>query len=218
MKEKRTQDRISGRYQVHFGPEGAPYIGFIKNLSKSGVAISSRTVYKPGTFLNMMIQTDSKSIFTSGYVRWSYRSERLIDIEGSFDMGVMFDKSNPDYINFFENHKKNFMEGRRDPRFEKVYKVSFKTPKEFMQAYTQNISLGGLFIITEEPLENDSIVEVEIEMTDISETIRVEAKVVFIVDEALSKKLGLGVGVGVKIVKYFNDGKEKLQKLLGKWY
>ncbi len=216
MHEKRSQQRVPNRIQVFFGPEGTPYVGFIRNLSVGGVAINSRTVYKPGTYLNLVIRSEPTDIRTEGQVRWSYRPECPTGFDASFDMGIMFTDYNAEYQQLLEKLQGSFKELRKEPRFEKVFRVRFNGPQEFMDAYTLNISIGGLYIQTEEPLEMKSLIDVEIELADINRTIRVEGKVVFVANQQVAERLGMNAGVGVEITKYFDDGKAVFQDYCNK--
>lgn len=214
MGENRNHTRVPYRIPVFFGTEGTPYAGFVTNLSEGGVAIKSRTVYKPGTALNLMLKPESFQFMLEGEVRWSYRPNFPVGIDGNFDMGIMFTEANSEYQQYFEDLKGNFKDLRKDFRFEKVFKVVFKTPNEFIKAYTQNLSLGGLYIATEEPLEKDSIIDVEIDLIDIDEVIRVGGKVVFVADQKTAGRMGLNAGVGVEIIEYYEDSKQKFQSYL----
>jgi len=217
MSNKRRQERIGKRYQVFFGPSGTPYMGFIKNLSEEGIAITSRTVFKPGTGLSLMLRPEQQELRLEGVVRWSYRPFNA-GLEAGADMGIQFIEKFPEYATFFEKLKQNFKELRLEPRFEKSFRVTFRSPKEFMQAYTQNISLGGLFIQTEEPLQKDSVVEVEIDLEDVHDTIQVEGRVVFVITPRVAERTGQEQGVGVEIVKYFGDSKIRFENYLSRWF
>jgi len=214
MAENRSQMRIPNRIPVFFGPEGVPYAGFITNLCENGFSITSRTVYKPGTNLKLLVKPEDRQFLMDGQVRWSYRPNFPVGIDGNFDMGVMLTENNLDYLQYFSELKNNFTDTRCEPRFDKVFKVVFQTPKEFIKAYTQNLSLGGLYIATEEPLQKGSVIEVEIDLIDIDENIKVEGKVVFVAEEKTASRLGLNAGVGVEIIQYFGDSREKFKNYL----
>jgi uncharacterized protein (TIGR02266 family) len=214
---KRKLTRTPHKTQVFFGKNGTPYMGFIKNMSAGGLAIAAKTVFKPGDYLNLLIKNKSEDIYMSGQVRWTNRTIRDLAVDAVFDMGVQFTEYSLNYDELLTEVEKEFKEKRRETRFEKVYRVKFTSPSELMQAYTENISMGGMFIHTEEKLEKGSIVDLEIILADVNDSIKVEARVVFVADKAVSERIGRGPGLGVEIVRYKDDGKARFQEYLGRW-
>lgn len=214
---KRKLPRTPFKTQVFFGKTGTPYMGFIKNLSAGGIAISAKTVFKPGEYLNLLIKDSGGDVTMSGQVRWTNRVVRDLAVDAVFDMGVQFTEYSLDYDDLIHRVEDSFSEKRREERFEKIYRVRFNNPRELMEAYSENISLGGLFVHTPDCLEKNSIVDLEIILADVEDAVQVECKVVFVSDEALATRIGRGPGMGLQIVRYHGDGKAKFQKYLGRW-
>ncbi|RJO65526.1 MAG: hypothetical protein C4523_15860 [Myxococcales bacterium] len=203
---KRDQTRVTKRFPVYFGVYEARYLGFIKNLSLGGVAISSKTIYSPGTTLNLLITWDPEPIPLKGAVRWSsdmsQKEERLGAI---LDMGVMFTERHPRYLELLQSAVESFSENRREPRFEKVFRVSFESPRELFEEYTQNISAGGMFVTTEHPTAVNSVIEVHILLMEIQKVAHVEARVVHVVAPEQAKAAGMNPGIGVQFTRFFKD-------------
>ena len=87
---------------------------------------------------------------------------------------------------------------RRHPRHTARLAVRYSNAAEFVLQYTENLSLGGLFIAGARDLELHSEISVDIELPGHG-TFRVRAKLVFILDEATAAASGRTAGAGMEI-------------------
>lgn len=211
---RRDTKRLSRRISLRFGPEEPRESGFIKNMSLQGLSMSSRVVFPVHTSLNFDIQASGGTIQAKGVVQWKRDPPRRLSSDlagGNGDMGIYLTERPKEYTDLFHDLLEDFREGRREQRFDKVFKVTFENPEEIIEEYTRNISLGGMFIDTDDPPPLHTRVELKLLIGDIMKLIHIETKVVHVVDEELSKNIGMGPGVGLQIVQFFGDGEKTLK-------
>ena len=101
---------------------------------------------------------------------------------------------------------------RKHPRGKKVLALSYEDHNGFMEAYTGNISQGGLFIKTKSPLDAGEEFLLKLNLPGISDPLKIECKVVW------TKKRGENVkqppGMGVKFGKLDSDDYNVLTQYL----
>jgi type IV pilus assembly protein PilZ len=66
---------------------------------------------------------------------------------------------------------------RKDPRLPKTLSLAYKDRQSFVKAYTANVSLGGLFIKTENPLPKEEKFQLKLQLPDIPEPMMIQCQV-----------------------------------------
>jgi len=94
---------------------------------------------------------------------------------------------------------------RVDPRAEAELEVHYRTPQEFLAAYSKNISGGGIFIRTQQPLALNKNVLVRFTLPGIAHRFEVHGVVVWA--NPASLKSSFPAGMGIKFLAY--DPKEQ---------
>jgi type IV pilus assembly protein PilZ len=98
------------------------------------------------------------------------------------------------------------MADRRDePRAEVDLEVHYRTAQEFLAAYTKNISGGGIFIRTQQPLPLNQNVLLRFTLPGISQRFEVHGVVVWA--NPASLKSSFPAGMGIKFLQ--SDAKEQ---------
>jgi type IV pilus assembly protein PilZ len=85
---------------------------------------------------------------------------------------------------------------RQDPRVPKVLSLSYKDRDSFIKAYTSNISKGGVFIKTDNPLPAEEQFVLKLQLPDIPESLKIKCQVAWRrknVQETERKPNGMGV-------------------------
>ena len=85
---------------------------------------------------------------------------------------------------------------RQDPRLSRVLSLNYKDRNSFIKAYTGNISRGGVFIKTENPLQLDERFLLKLQLPDIAAPLRIRCRVIWRRKEARQtpdKPNGMGV-------------------------
>ena len=89
---------------------------------------------------------------------------------------------------------------RTEPRVQKVLSVTYQRRNDFMQAYTANISSGGLFLKTENFLNPGSQFLLKLQLPNISNSIQIHCEVVWARKNEKSLP-NQPAGMGVKFTK-----------------
>ncbi len=87
---------------------------------------------------------------------------------------------------------------REEPRAEVELEVHYRTVQEFAAAYSQNISGGGIFIRTQEPLRLNQEVRVRFTLPGIARTFDVRGIVVW--TNPATSRSSFPSGMGIKFV------------------
>ena len=102
---------------------------------------------------------------------------------------------------------------RKEERVEKTLSLKFKTPQSFKEAYTANISTGGLFIRTQNPLKTGEQFLLKMQMPGLSELMKIKCEVAW-ARKAAGDAEGKPAGMGVKFIGM----PEKDNQMLKKYY
>lgn len=204
--------RPAKKLDIYFGEEKTSEHGYIINLSLSGLKISGKKIFKPGTLLQLEIPNKEEPIKGEGTVHWASDEE----IDSLPEMGIKFVDRPKNYAEFLEDILEGFDNKRIDPRFEKVFKIEFEKPQELVEEYCHNISKGGMFIVTNAPLEKDSVVDIHIHIEDILKIVHAEGKIVHRVSEKMAKEQGVKAGVGVMFIKFFDNDEEMFAQYINR--
>jgi len=107
--------------------------------------------------------------------------------------------------------------GRRELlRIESEIEVHFKTFNQFYKEYTKNISKGGIFIKTENPLPPQTAIEIKLFLPDEPEPLEAVGEVVHIIEPELAREKGWDAGMGVQFVDFEETMQAKLEKYINK--
>jgi len=108
------------------------------------------------------------------------------------------------------------MEIRRHKRFAAKVPVEVRLSgwDEYVKLYTQDISIGGLFIASDNPAEVFSTITVRIVLPEEAGELNLEAQVVHVVSPEQAQALGRLPGMGVQFCDVSDADKEKMAQLL----
>ncbi len=84
---------------------------------------------------------------------------------------------------------------RKETRVQKTLSLMFKDRKSFIKAYTDNISKGGLFIMTERPLKQGEQFLLKLQVPDLPEPIKLNCEVSWVREQTDTEKRPPGMGV-----------------------
>jgi uncharacterized protein (TIGR02266 family) len=104
---------------------------------------------------------------------------------------------------------------RTDMRIQKTLSLTYKDDQAFINAYTSNISTGGLFIKTEKPLRLGDQFLLRLQLPTLQEPLKVSCEVAWVrgPTEATAKE---PAGMGIKFIEMSKGDREALKKYLGK--
>jgi len=109
-------------------------------------------------------------------------------------------------------------ERRKQTRFAVKLKAVFVSPKDFMEHYIFDLSLGGLFVETDNPLDTGKEFELRIFLLDELEPMEIPCEVMWSRKKEELTPTGecLPPGMGVKFVKLSNENLERLIDVLNR--
>lgn len=86
------------------------------------------------------------------------------------------------------------------PRLRTRLRVSWATPREFLVAYSDNISMGGVFIATNTPPAMGEVVELSLDLPDGEAPARTHAQVIQRTTAEEAKRAGRIAGAGLQFI------------------
>ena len=105
-------------------------------------------------------------------------------------------------------------ERRKHPRIPIKLRVKYRSAKDFFEDYSGNISAGGMFIRTREPVEYGTKVLLEFVLPEIPMTVRGLGEVVRVVREGVSQEEP--GGMGIKFLKFDAGSEESIKKFISR--
>jgi uncharacterized protein (TIGR02266 family) len=97
-------------------------------------------------------------------------------------------------------------------RVKKTLSLTYEDKKAFVNAYTDNVSNGGLFIRTEKPLEQGEQFLLKLQLPDLSDPMKIDCEVMWARKEG--KEAEDPNGMGVKFVEMTNRDNQILKQYL----
>ena len=103
-------------------------------------------------------------------------------------------------------------ERRKHTRFHKTFKITFPTPKTLKKHYLSDISPGGLFIKTNNPLNQGETFKLKILLPDKGKELEIFCEVVWSHrEEQMTPEKKYPPGMGVK---FLNPPKEAIERII----
>lgn len=102
---------------------------------------------------------------------------------------------------------------RDKTRIKKTFSLKYEDKKSFVNAYTENVSNGGLFIRTDKPLEEGEQFLLKLHLPDLADPMQIKCEVVWAKKEGkeTAKKPN---GMGVKFVEMTNTDNQTLKRYI----
>ncbi len=107
-------------------------------------------------------------------------------------------------------------EKRRAQRLDTKLEVKYGDITSFISDYAMNISRGGMFISTKNPLKTGTSISVEFVIPDIKVPIKVKGRILWINDPQQIKGTNLIPGMGVQFQSLTGDEQKKLNNFIDK--
>ena len=187
--DKRKAPRFKRRIQLRFWSvdDRTPRKGFTQNVSVTGMFISSSSPFKPGTRIFVEVASGSEKLVLQAEVRYSARVDPALQKVRPSGMGVRFltvEELMSELLKLRRSIAENAeqLNGNGDAEESEIHPVlgvTFSKPRDLATSYERDVKYGGLFIPTEEDVEQDDRVVIEFRFGwDESLSIRAPAKVV----------------------------------------
>jgi uncharacterized protein (TIGR02266 family) len=115
-----------------------------------------------------------------------------------------------------ESAKENVHERREDLRVPTKLKVSYSSPIEFVDNYLHNLSLGGLFIETGDPLRVGEKTNLKLFLPDNEKRLEVTGEVAWTRKEEVTPEGTQLAGMGIKFLNLSKKARERIIGVLSK--
>ena len=102
---------------------------------------------------------------------------------------------------------------RKEPRILKGFSLKYKDKKSFVKAYTENVSSGGLFIKTENPLERGEQFMLKLQLPGFADTMKIKCEVAWIRKKSKATD-DLPAGMGITFIEMTKNDDQALKKYL----
>ena len=103
---------------------------------------------------------------------------------------------------------------RAFPRHAARFQVGFSSNQDFVLEYAENISAGGVFVQTEQPIELDSIVTVSLRLPGNEVPVEAKGVIVHRLTKAEAAKVGKHAGIGVQFLDSSDEFREAIDKAI----
>src|SRR5258708_37267644 len=90
--------------------------------------------------------------------------------------------------------------GDRARRVQATFKVSYGTVDQLLDAYSSDLSKGGMFLTTDQFLPVNAVIRVNLELGEGSVEIPVICRVVYVRDAAAARSVGKPSGMGIEFL------------------
>lgn len=101
---------------------------------------------------------------------------------------------------------------REQPRMPKALSLKYANKKAVVDALTENASSRGLFVSTENPLEQGEHLQIELQLPGLEDPVKVKGQVIW--TRAKTGETDKPSGMGVKFVEITKEDKQILKKYL----
>jgi len=99
-------------------------------------------------------------------------------------------------------------------RIQAEIEIHFKSFDQFYKEYTANISKGGLFIKTKNPLPPQSVIEVKLFLPDEKNPVSAVGEVVHTITPEFAREKGWDSGIGVQLIDFEETVQKRLEKYI----
>ena len=103
---------------------------------------------------------------------------------------------------------------RAFPRHAARFQVGFSSNQEFVLEYAENISAGGVFVQTEQPMELESIVTVSLRLPGNEVPVEAKGVIVHCVSKEDAARIGKHAGIGVQFLDSSDEFREAIDKAI----
>ncbi len=212
--EKRRATRINRRAAVHFIANGKSCYGVVLNFSEIGLFIQTEHMFAVDSTITVPIRIGTDRVVElRGRVAWpQFGISKTTSVSAHTGMGIELFAAPEEYIRFIAQMREQIRKLPRgiEERFEVYHRVRFASGEDFLTQYTENLSRGGMFLATKEPLKQGESIKAHLEIPGIPEPLEVEGRVAYKLGEKEAQSAGRRSGVGIQFVNLTAETKARL--------
>jgi Tfp pilus assembly protein PilZ len=213
--DKRKAKRAPSNIRIYFGKKSADRLGFVQDLSERGLRIRARKLYPEKTELLLHIEVPGHGMMNAtGMVKRARMIEPAIDPYHPAEMGIVILDGNKRLEEMIKKLLEEYSDQRAIQRKEVQLKISVGEIQRLIFEYTQNIGVGGIFVVTENPPPHGSIIEAALQLPEIEDEIHTQCAVTHVCPPESASELGRLPGAGLRFISFAKGHEEKYLKYL----
>jgi type IV pilus assembly protein PilZ len=212
--ERRRVERIRQRGRIRYEKDGEFRSVVVHNLSELGLFLECIDPFVPGDVLTLQSGRE-RPISLYARVIWVRTPE-----EATSDVppGLGLDLIDPpaEWAPFVASIRErlNRVTAAAAPRYEARHPVRYESRAQFLTEYTENLSQGGMYLVTDQPLEPGSPIEAQLEIPGFDRPIELKGKVAYRLDPEKARETGRAAGVGVQFMELDPEARAHLRQYL----
>jgi len=190
--------RMVGRFDF----KGKQSIGFVRNFSEIGLFLQTRNLLRLGSTVKIEIGS-GETISVEGKVVWRREEAPELDAASPTGMGITLMATSPKYLAFVDKMRKQAIASGRpvEDRFDVYHRVQFETGGAFLTEYTENLSRGGMYLATQEPMAPNSTIRAQLESRGWRSRFKLAGRVAYRLSPEAAEKMGRTSGVGIQFIE-----------------
>lgn len=210
--EQRRQLRIARNLLAKVAQSGGSFFAYVQDLAKNGVGFTCNRPLAIGDAVDVALNIPGQpTIALKGKIVWQ-RNLPVIS-RNKYQYGLTLAEPSPSFDRYVENQLKREYEHRRDARYTDILTVENADVMDLLDAATEDISAGGLYIRTGAPLEMGRQLELKLSGPQLAEPLFCLAEVVAVFD-ADPDDLDHPYGAGVRFISFSGDGADRFKEYL----
>ncbi len=201
--DQRDHPRVPVNIRVMFGITKADRVGFVQDVSKSGLRIRARKAFPPKTQLVMKIEIPGRGMYPlTGVVRRARVIEPALPPFEPVEMGLVVIDQSRQLLQLVEDLLAIYRNRRSRERRERRLRIRVGEAKRLIDEYTQNVGEGGVFVVSDSPPAQGDVLLTQLELPEPWGAIRAECQVVHVVDQDEAAATGRLPGAGLRFVAF----------------
>jgi Tfp pilus assembly protein PilZ len=212
LMEQRRQLRVSRSLLAKITTPAASFFAYVADLARGGLGFACNYKFTIGDPLEISLNVPGRpTLALSGRVAW-LRTLPSVS-KNKYFYGVAVPEPPEAFTRLVEEMVRRDFERRHHPRFRDVLVVDHKDVLDLLDASTQDISAGGLYIGTNQPLEVGREYTVKLQNEHLMTPIICLVEVLGVYDTSAAE-FDHPYGAGVRFLSFEGDGKQRLAEYI----
>ncbi len=192
--------RLPVSFSVKYQIRGQPATGVAVNVSPDGLCLRTDQQLKEGQVLVLNLSAPGYAeVEVQAHVRWVQEMSPMLQPTFPWEAGMRIEDPLPGYLEMFHRENIRFVDYRDAPRYPHLMRVMLAGPGTWETTFALNIGRRGLFVRTEQDLDQGALVEIRVHVPGLGDAIPIRAEVVHRMTRQQAKDVGAEPGIGVRV-------------------
>jgi Tfp pilus assembly protein PilZ len=210
--DKRRQVRVAKNLLGKVTTLTSSFFAYVQDLAKTGIGISCNRKLPIGEAVEVALNMPERPTMTlKGRIAWVRALPSIA--KNKFQYGIHLDDPPPVFVQTVEALVKRDFERRKHPRFLDVLLIESKDVLDLMDCSTTDVSAGGLYVGTNQPLEMGRQYTLKLSMDPPPEPLYCLVEVVAVYDTS-GEEFSHPYGAGVRFISFAGDGEQRFGEYL----